>query len=866
MAGLFADAPLQLGPRNRVDLKLLHQMQCRACPLDKLAGNRHPHMPASGSDKPLVYILGEAPGKDEDIAGRQFVGESGQVLRPRIPRKFKDRVRFNNVVRTRPFKNETPTDVAIECCRPSVVKDIEETKPKAIFGFGNVPLEWVSGFSGITLWRGRKMPVKIGTHTCWFYPMLHPAYLLRQGRGEGKTSGAEDERMFVFDLERAFAEVETLPKPVVHTSEDVWRGMEAIVAGGAEGVRIIAERLHRAAEWPELGIDYETTRLRPYSAGAQVLSAAVADGEQGFAFPLDHPEAEWNGAERTKVVDLWRQFLHEAKGRRWVHNLAFELEWTAVHFGKEFVRKGEWEDTSVQASILDERRGKNKPGCFSLEFLVQQHFGFNLKKLTALDRKNLKNAPMEIVLLYNGGDSRYHCLLGLKQEQLIADDDLGYPYELALRRVPTVVLSQLKGVPVDQVENKRLSKKYAARIRETQDKLFDLPVVAKFEKIKGREFKPLSNPDVLYVLKDLLHRSECAVEDKYSKKTRYSADEKILAQIDHPFAKLTIDLRKSTKRKSTYIDPYSATHESSVVHPDGLLHPQFNTIFAETGRLSAEDPNLQNVPKRDDEAKEVRKQIAAAYIISSTGKRIKTVIGAFDFGQIEARVSAMFTKDPVFVKALWEKYDIHGEWAERIARAYPARVGGRKNFTDKKVMKDFRTDIKNQWTFPLIFGARLESVAGYLDIPIEDLEPEFNEFWRIFHRIKEWQDDLVEFYHEYGYVECLTKRRRRGPLSLNQIINSPIQGTAAEIVMDAMSRLSEIGDPELQPEINIHDDLTYVRMPADRIDDVAEKIINEMLAVPFKWVNVPISVEMSVGDNWLDMEEVATFSSDTWFK
>jgi hypothetical protein len=106
---------------------------------------------------------------------------------------------------------------------------------------------------------------------------------------------------------------------------------------------------------------------------------------------------------------MWIDFLRTYKGIKYVHNLAFELEWTAVHFDPGLIRIGRWEDTSVQASILDERKGRNKPGCFSLEFLVQQHFGFNLKKLSGLDRANLAKVPVELVLRYNGGDAKYHC-------------------------------------------------------------------------------------------------------------------------------------------------------------------------------------------------------------------------------------------------------------------------------------------------------------------------------------------------------------------------------------------------------------------------------------------------------------------------
>lgn len=864
MSSLFApSANTIVAPKKGLqDAGILHRLECKACPLDKL-DNFNPHMVPTGSLEPLVYILGEGPGKQEDEEGKQFVGESGRLLRARIPRAFKDKVRFNNVVRTRPEGNATPEFVEIECCRPSIVRDIERTKPKAIFGFGNVPLEWVMGSSlqGVTMWRGRRTPVKVGNHTCWYYPMLHPSYLLRQ-RGKYRDAaataiGSEDERMFVFDLERAFADIDTLPIPKVHTPKDVWRGLSCITEYGSVGLQMVEGALDWALEQPDIGLDYETDRLRPYSPEARILTGALATAEQGYAIPFDHPDAEWSNKELGKVEDLWVDFLETYKGNKFVHNLAFELEWTGEKFSKTLLRKGKWHCTQVQASVLDERKGKHKPGCFSLEFLVQQYFGFNLKKLSNLDRANLADVPVELVLRYNGGDSKYHCALGQVQREIIKDEGLEQVYVDSVRRVPTVVLSQLKGVPVDQKERVALQKKYGARLKKAEQALLAEPILQKFNKIKPEPFKPLSTKDVLYVFKDMLHRPECVVYDKKKRADRDGVDEDVLQKIDHPLAGKILDFRQANKPKSVYIDPLDPAYRKTVIHPDGLIHTVFNTTFARSGRLSSEEPNLQNFPKRDDEIKEVRKQIKAPP---------GCVVLAVDFGQIEARVIAMFTKDKAFCKALWENYDVHMEWAERLARAYPKRVGGKKNFGDKKVMKDFRTDIKNQWTFPLFFGASLQSAAGYLDIPEEILSPEYNRFWDVFAGVKKWQEEQLEFYHEYGYVECLTGRRRRGPISKNQLFNSPVQGTAADIVMDAMCRLSETGDPELQPEINIHDDLTYCRVPVARVDEIAEKVIGYMLDVPYDFVNVPISVEASVGPDWLNLKEFGTFYSHTWFK
>ncbi len=363
----------------------------------------------------------------------------------------------------------------------------------------------------------------------------------------------------------------------------------------------------------------------------------------------------------------------------------------------------------------------------------------------------------------------------------------------------------------------------------------------------------------------MLKRPECQVYDKKKHTDRMSVDESVLEQIKHPLSKLILDLRKASRSLSTYVDPLR--EGSEILYPDGLLHATFNTYYAETGRLSCEDPNLQNWPKRDAEQKELRRPVGAL--------RPDQSMLSFDYGQIEARVIAMATKDKAFCKSLWENYDVHMEWARRIAEDYPERIGGEAMLDDKKAMKDFRTDIKNQWTFPLFFGARLESAAGYLGIPDNIIRPHYNAFWKQFYGVKDWQEEQLEFYHKYGYVECLTGRRRHGPMSVNMVYNSPIQGTACEIVMDAMCRLYETGDPELQPEIQVHDDLTWFRVEDSRLDIVAEKAMNILLDVSFPWVNVPITIEMSKGKNWMPwhednnpdgMKEFGTFSSADWFK
>ncbi len=868
MGLLFSDEG-SLDLRSNQEDALYHRMGCKACPLRDRPGRIEP----TGAEKPLLYFLGEAAGKTEAKERAQFVGESGALIRARIPAAILPKIRWNNVVRSWPEGNKTPERPEIESCRPSIVSDIEKSKPQAIFGFGNIPLHWVSGFSRITDWRGRRMPVKVGKHTCWYYPMLHPSYLLRQRRKDDREAspthiGSEDERMFCFDLRAAFADaLGGFPTPLVHDALRAQAGVEIITVGGEAGVAQIAKALQWASQQPAVGVDYETNCIRPYQAGAKILTASVGTLNRSFAFPFAHREALFNKAQQGVIADHWRRFIL-SKTRKFVHNLSFEQEWSAVSFGEDLLHAPGWEDSATQASIIDERRGKktNTGGPFSLEFLCQQYFGFNVKKLSNVDRKNLDGTPLPTVLNYNAIDAKYHLLLGLEQEAEIKYQGLEEVYQYALRRIPAGVMSQLKGIPVDQVEVDRLVVKYGNRIKIIEAKIAEVPIVKKFQQINGRPYNPGSHPDTIEVFYKMLKRQECLVVDKYSKKQKLSADEEILSKIDHPLAKLLLESRQDLKRMGTYIVPLIKGTEKTVIYPDGLIHTNYNMFFAESGRTSADGPAVQTYPKRDEEAQEVRKPVVAPK---------GTTMLAFDYGQIQARIIAMFSKDKNFCKALWERYDIHQEWTERIATDYPTRIGGRKMLTDKKAMKDFRTDIKNQWTFPLFFGAKLESVAGYLKIPVHIVKPHFNAFWKQFSGVRDWQEDVIKFYHEYGYTECLTGRRRHGPMSLNQIINSPVQGTEAEIVCDGWSRLFETEDEELCPELMIHDDLTFVRIDEDRAEAVATKVLDTLLTTPFDFINVPVTVELSSGKNWMSydkeinpdgLKEIGSYSSDLWFK
>jgi DNA polymerase I-like protein with 3'-5' exonuclease and polymerase domains/uracil-DNA glycosylase len=740
----------------------------------------------------------------------------------------------NHVVsNTRPPKNREPTQVEVECCRPSITSDVEKTKPKAIFGFGNVPLQWALKQQGITKWNGRHVPIKVGNHICWFFPMMHPSYVGRSRKFEPRDKnsyGSDIEFAFANDLRNAFAIVDKLPEPKVFTVEDLSRDVEIITNPDA-AIKFI-KAMHNEKI---VGYDYETKGLRPYKKTSKILTVAMAGYEVAASFPLYHPECDWSDRQIERVEDTLLEFLLTAPCKKVVHSLSFEMEWSAYFYGRKVLRAQPWEDTLSQAYILDERMGGN-PGCHSLEFLCIQYFGLDVKALFGkLDKNNLDKEPLDQVLRYNALDSKAHRYLYFPQRKRLRDEDLMGVYEHQLRRIPTMVLTQLKGIPANQDVVNEFDKEFTQRRSKIEKDLTQLDVVKKFARIKKTEFRPSANQDVKFVIEKILNHP---VE---------SVDENELKQIKHPFVNLVLDWREANKMHSTYILPFKKG--SDTLYSDGCVHPHISTHSTRTWRTSSNDPNSQNIVKHGPNRK-LRKQVKPGGDL-----RVVTV----DFSGIQARNVAMESCDKALVDAFWNNYDIHSDWMYRLAKMYPQWLRG-KSLKDKELAKELRQESKNKFVFPSFFGAQAENVSGGLGVP-KHIGVKLQEtFWSKFPDIKKWHDDLEKMYYKLGYITGLSGFRRRAPISPNQRINSPIQALESKIVCSAMARLSEYEQLRFQANMEIHDDLTFI-WPKHEIDKNLEIVVREMTRVEFPWVNVPLGVEVSVGENWCDLTEIGKFSS-----
>ena len=825
----------------------LHELECRACPLN-FAANRHPKMAPTGAEHPAIYILGEAPGETEDRVGRQFIGKAGQRLRREIPREWVSRIRWNNTIRDRPPENRDPSPVEIECCRPSIEADIVAAKPKVLLALGAVPVTWFGVKGGISLWRGRCFPARVThggqSHDLWVLPTFHPSYVahVEDGHGDGESGELAQASAVMFgrDLDRAFRFAEKPPRPRILTRADL---PPVTMLYRDSDIDRIPELLEPFLAEDVVAFDIESTHLRPFSEGARLVSIAFADTKRSVAMSLGHPGASerFNAAARRVLGWFLRRWVRTSS-RKPGHNTQLDLEWLRHAYGL-WVLGCPYDDTQAQAFVLDER-----PGALSLDVISVLNFGLHLKELSNVDVERLVDFPIEDVLTYNGFDAGGTALNFEAQNVRLDGQGLRGVYDFHRLRINSLVEAQTIGMPVDRARVLELQAPLHAKVEKAIANLNRLPSVKTYVRRFG-PYNPGSNPQTVRLLRDVMGRDECKTDKGWS------VDDAVLARIDHPVTRLLQRIREAGKLDTTYLEPHREPRPTGPLYPDGRLHTWYNHTLTATSRLSSEKPNNQNWPKR--EHREIR-----SVVVPPPRHRILSI----DYGQIDWRVIVMLSEDPKSRKALMDRWDIHQYWAEQYVKLFPAAYKRAAGDDAKAKMKDVRAGVKNQFVFPKCYTAGAKTCARHLKCPIDVAQRMSERFEDEHAEIIKWQDTLLEFYERHGHVRLPTGRRRRGPLTRAMCVNTPVQGGSAEIVADAMGAILfdlAIGTdrPWLAPFLNVHDDLSFF-IPRGKEDEAMAAIVPVMLRPRFKWINVPIMVEASIGDDWFSLEEVGKHYSD----
>lgn len=801
------------------------QVGCTFCPLSETWGTlRTPRMPLSGNKIDAdILVMGEAPGRNEDLEGRIFIGQSGKLLRAEIPAMHHERLAYQNTVRCRPPENRAPTAVEVHCCSTYLEEDAEKLPLKAILGTGSVPLH--SFFPGATITKihGTRFPVKLGGKTIWYYPIFHPAFVMRDDGGDKVRP------VFENDIQRFFREVDQWPTPlIVPLSPD-----NVIVPQTREEAEGLLARMRNP-----IAVDLETNDLYPYKLGARILAASFSDGQITISFPIDHPELH-NPWGLSLLLDTVRS-------RPWIaHNVNFELSWFRFFSPGEVFSN--FDDTMALARLYHQRET-----LLALEILSTIHLGTNVKKVVNVNAKKIMTYTVEQIVKYCGLDTMATALIFHMLKNKVDKTN----YKRLLQTIDTCVGMELQGLPVNLDTAREMKAHWSAASAQKVEDVKDMQQVLAFERDSGKEFNIASARQLAHILD---HYD--GVDLPRTAKGNLSTAKTTLAAVaeENLLAKSVLEYREAEKLISTYIDHVI---EIPDIYPDGMIHAGYTVLHTATGRLSSTNPNQQNWPRRRNGNTRNMIEVPDGFLIL-----------AFDYAQLEARILAMASKDRTLCEGILIGRDIHADWRDNLLHLYPDwiyRVMELHNLDDsadeKTLLKAARDRAKNQFVFASMYGSSARSCAESMGVPLQIMEDLAIQLWQEFKGVKKWLKAKREEYLATGMMRTLTGRERYQMLfKFNEPVNNPIQGTAADIVADAMNDMTVLSrtekDPFLSPRIQVHDDITFI-VPENKVEDYVDVIHPVLTKLRFPFQIVPLGVEMKLGKKWGELEEVATFMGD----
>ncbi len=874
MKGFFFQTPekrkREPGPRPSKN-----KFDCEACGLYK--GCQSPRMEVSGEGHLGVLIIAEAPGKTEDERGIQLVGDAGQLFREKLGLFGLDLDRDFwkiNSVNCRPPSNREPSLKELKCCRPRIQEVINRLKPKTIWLMGNPALESFylgKHFDNLTIgaWIRRKIPDR--ETGAWVVPLYHPSYMLRN-QGNRVIESAYDRDLkqavqWIGDDSPVFEDYEN--KVVCFRDfEHVDRLLRSINTGATKLTPTI------------LFHDYETTGLKPYRLGHKIVSISLYWEGFAYSFPYQYPGI-WNDNQFKKIESGWRTIQQNPNLKLGAHRLDFEDKWTRRIVGVT-PRTWYWDTKAIQ-HIIDERGGTT--GLKFQAFVRWGVYGYEDKMAPFIKSQDgefnkMTEAPLDDLLLYGGLDSYFENKLYEEQfEFLSRNTNRGLrekTFPLYHEGVQSFCEMQDFGIHIDDDYFREESKNLGISIGRLNKRLLSSGGARSFEKEFGRP-PAFSGND----LTTILFRVMKVKPTKLTVNKNPSVDEEALEQMagEVPFVNILVKKRKYEKTKNTYIAQF--TRESV----NGIVYPSFNLDTARSGRSSSSDPNFQNIPVRDEEAKKT----VRCGIIPSPGY----IVAETDYKGIEVCVAGCLTKDPTLMAYLSDKTtDMHRDQAVELFLLKPEQM---KPTSDKKKDEDtiekIRYRAKNGWVFAQFYGSYYLSCARALwevlpelvlrdgtpmidhlagegirrvDAFIEHLKGCEQKLWKRFPVFKEWQEAQIDFYCRRGYVENAFGFRRYGLSKRNEIINTPIQGTAFHCLLWSINRLMKIRREEgWRTKIpgQIHDSIWSDIYPSERDHyyKTQKQVMTQDIRKENSWIIVPLEIDIKEGhvdESWYYIRKV----------
>lgn len=572
-----------------------------------------------------------------------------------------------------------------------------------------------------------------------------------------------------------------------------------------------------------VSLDTETTSEDPLKAELVGLSFSLEDN-RAFYLPLTH---HYLGApaqlDVSEALSVLRPVLEDQEIKKIGQNIKYDALVLRTH---DVMLEGICFDTMIASYVIN-------PGLrqHNLDYLAQHYLNHKMmtyREVLGKGRSNFSEVDVHRAMEYSCEDADMTLqLMHILEEQLRKDVNEDLFYDLEMKLIPVLLDMEYSGIRIDTTFFKNMSRRLSVQLKEIEQEIY---------KEAGMAFNINSPQQLGYVLFEKL---QLPVQKKTTKTRSYSTDVKVLTKLSalpYRIPKLLLRYRTLSKLKSTYLEALVKRVDPST----GRIHTSYNQTVAATGRLSSSNPNLQNIPIRGEEGREIRKGFVADE---------DHVLLSSDYSQVELRIFAHYSGDPAFRQAFREDEDIHTRTASEIIA-----VDG------EAVTSDMRR-IAKAINFGIIYGMGSRKLSEELGIDHKTAKDYIDAYYDRYKGVAEYRERTIASARESGYVTTLFNRRRYLPdiNHRNRIIrseaermavNTPIQGTAADLIKMAMIRIHERLDREnlrTRMLLQVHDELVF-EVPESEIQTVRSLVKEEMEGV--YRLDIPLKADIKIGKNW----------------
>ncbi len=568
-----------------------------------------------------------------------------------------------------------------------------------------------------------------------------------------------------------------------------------------------------------VAFDTETTSLKFFAAKLVGIAFAVTPGQAAYVPLLQNPE--W-------LEKKIRPLLEDPKIKKGGHNIKYDLL-VLRHHGVNV--QGVVFDTMIESYLLDATLRRHNLDLLALRYLDRPMTPISQLLGKGKNQRSMDEVPLHEVCDYACEDADMTLRLHQMFSKKLSKEKLEKIYrELELPLLNILLDMEFEGISIDIAALKKLSALFEKKLKDLTDTIYSEA---------GEPFNIQSPKQLAEVLFDKLAIHKQMGVRLRKTKTGYSTDINLLENLrPHPLAEAIIEFRNLAKLKTTYTD----TLPHLVNRKTAKIHTSFNQTVAATGRLSSSEPNLQNIPIRSDIGRKIRQAFVA-------GDKNSLLLCA-DYSQVELRLLAHMSEDEQLIQFFLKERDIHSETAQRIFKVSTA---------------DLTSTLRNRAkaiNFGILYGMGPTRLAKETGVSIDEAKAFIDAYFEAFPKVKEFIETMVEFARSTGYSQTLLGRKRLIPeidssnprlrAEAERIaVNTPIQGSAADLIKIAMIHLnSNLKTAAVRAKLilQVHDELllTLPKEERDRVEPIVRNSMEKALTL-----KVPLKAEIAVGRDWL---------------